>query len=151
MENANLKAFGLQNSLKFVIVAIIAIALVIAVIIIFSVNINEESPTQGFFEEEVEFDNRISPLVNQGLILEVKRIRNRVLLDEIMNFGISWRKTPQFKVEIEIDGMKYSKETNYDFSFNTWDTWFQEFRVIRDTVEEPCIPSIKRKIVVGFL
>jgi len=147
MENANLKAFGLQNNSKFVLVSIIILAIAITVIISFSNNVIEEPPNEDSHNENVDFDDQISPLVNQGLVLEFKRIRNRGLLDEIMNFGFSWRNAPLFKVEIEIDGMKYSKETNYDFSFDTWDTWFQEFRVIRDADEEQETSTIEISIL----
>jgi hypothetical protein len=149
MENAKLKAFGLQNSSKFVIVAVILIAIALTIIIIFSSCPTKQSPpSEDSHEEKIEFDERISPLVNQGLMLEVKRIRNRGLLDELMHFGINWRKTPQFKVEIEIDQMRYFEETNYDLSFDTWDTWFQEFRVIRDAEEGQETSTIKI-IVLG--
>ena len=147
MENANLKAFGLQNNSKFVLVSIIILAIAITLIIGFSNNVIEEPPNEDSHDENAEFDDQISPLVNQGLVLEFKRIRNRGLLDEIMNFGFNWRNAPLFKVEVEIDGMKYSKETNHDFSFYTWDTWFQEFRVIRDADEEQETSEIEISIL----
>ena len=54
-----------------------------------------------------EIDNRISPLENQGLILEINRIRHRGLLDKIMKFGISWRNKPKFFVVTNIVLLKY--------------------------------------------
>jgi hypothetical protein len=56
---------------------------------------------------EYELDNRISPLTNQGLILDINRIRHRGLLDNIMKIGISWKNQPSFYVVTDIDGLSY--------------------------------------------
>jgi len=81
-------------------------------------------------------DNRISPLENQGLILEINRIRNRDFLNIIMKPGLSWKNKPSFTVEIVIDNLKYSKYSEISYNFNTWDTIGKNFRVIRDAEEE---------------
>jgi len=98
-------------------------------------------------ENEFEVDDRISPLTNQGLILEIKRIRHRGLLDDIMKIGTSWNKKPSFYVETDIDGLKYSSHEEFGFTYNTWDSIFQEFRIIRDADEEQETSEVKFTII----
>ena len=85
---------------------------------------------------EYELDDRISPLTNQGLTLEINRIRHRGLIDKIMKNRVSWRNKPRFYVVTDIDNQKYSSHKEYGFTYNTWDTISQEFRIIRDVKEE---------------
>ena len=42
----------------------------------------------------VQIDDQISPLENQALVLEVKRIRHRGLYDKLMTRGWSWKTKP---------------------------------------------------------
>ena len=99
---------------------------------------SDDSETEGI----IEIDNQISPQTNQGLILEVKRIRHRGLLDSIMKVGTSWRKKPSFYVVTDIDDGIYSSYKEYGFTYNTWDTIGQEFRTIRDVKEEQITSNI---------
>jgi len=92
-------------------------------------------------------DNRISPLINQGLILEIYRIRNRGLLDIIMKSGNNWRNKPLFFIDTIIDDLKYSSYEKSGFTFNTWDSIFQGFRIIRDAEEEQQKSTIKITII----
>jgi hypothetical protein len=88
-------------------------------------------------------DDRISPLVQQGLILEIDRIRDRGLLDKIMKTGTSWKQKPQFYFISNIDGSEYiSKDVasaggvKTETLFNTWDTIFQENKIMKSTENE---------------
>ncbi|MCD6572393.1 MAG: hypothetical protein J7K62_03885 [Thermoplasmata archaeon] len=88
-------------------------------------------------------DNRISPLENQGLVLEVKRIRHRGLLDLMFKPGTAWKKKPMFYFISEMDGLKYvSKDiesaggAKAETLFNTWDAIFQESKIMKDVPEE---------------
>lgn len=87
-------------------------------------------------------DDRISPLENQGLVLEINRIRHRGLLDRLMEPGLSWRETPQYYFISTMDGLEYvSKDVRAlgsatEIFFETWDTMFQENKVVRDIDEE---------------
>jgi hypothetical protein len=82
-------------------------------------------------------DDRISPYANQGLVLEVLRIRHRGLLDKLMTPGLSWRIKPEFYFNTNIDGMLFEAQLleqhgNFEeILFNTWDTMFQERKVMR--------------------
>ncbi len=54
-------------------------------------------------EPEEELDAKISPLENQGLILQINRIRHRGLLDKLMTPGSSWKIQPRFYFISNID------------------------------------------------
>jgi len=99
-------------------------------------NLTEEEKTNDDKPPEEIVDDRINPLSNQGLILEIKRVRNRNLLDKIMSFGTSWRKKPNFYVVTNIDDGVYSSYKETGFIYESWDTIGNEFRVIRDVEEE---------------
>ena len=87
-------------------------------------------------------DNRISPLENQGLILEVKRIRDRGLLDRLMSYGSSWKYQPQFYFIADMDDLEYVSKNisalgmSSEILFTGWDTMFQENKVMKDVEEE---------------
>jgi hypothetical protein len=103
----------------------------------------EELKNEGLLEHMNITDNRISPLENQGLILEVKRIRHRGLLDLMLKPGTAWRNKPLFYFISNMDGYEYiSKDVSAaggaesEILFNTWDTIFQESKIMRDAQEE---------------
>jgi hypothetical protein len=87
-------------------------------------------------------DDRISPLENQGLVLEILRIRDRDLLKELTTGDRAWKTPPQFYFKTDMDGLEYvSKDVQQQFQsaeilFNTWDTMFQENKVVKDVEEE---------------
>ena len=106
-----------------------------------------EKESNGDVYTDDEIDDRISPLTNQGLILEINRIRHRGLLDEIMKIGSSWRKKPSFYVITNIDDGEYSSNEEYGFTYNLWDTIGQEFRNIRDVEEEQSTSQVTIAII----
>jgi len=87
-------------------------------------------------------DDRISPLENQGVVLEILRIRDRTLINKLMKPGNSWKTTPSFYFITNMDGLEYvSKDVTQhgrttEVMFNTWDTIFQENKIMRDVPEE---------------
>lgn len=103
----------------------------------------------GFNEiDEVEepetfskIDNRISPLVNQGIIFEIHRIRHRGIIDVIMKPGSKWKHKPTFYFNCTIDGVYYnsrnveSANLVNDEPFNTWDTIFLNHKLSKDIIE----------------
>jgi hypothetical protein len=106
---------------KKIIIIAIMVFLILLTLFFYSFYKAPEKKKAEVIEEK---DERISPLTNQGLTVEILRIRHRGLLDKILKFGISWRKKPTFYWKIIVDG----KETN---SFGTigltgvyeeWDT-----------------------------
>lgn len=105
-------------------------------------------------EEVKEIDDRISPLENQGLILEVIRIRHRGLLEKMMKRGLSWRVKPEFYYISNMDGLEYiSKDVeaaggaSTETLFNGWDTIFQENMITKDVEEEQKTSEISLTIV----
>ena len=99
----------------------------------------KETPLQ---QTPVSIDNRISPLENQGLVLEVLRIRCRGLLEKLITPGNSWKNIPTFYFITNMDGLEYvSKDVTQhgrttEVLFNTWDTMFQENKIMKDVPEE---------------
>jgi hypothetical protein len=87
-------------------------------------------------------DNRISPLENQGLTLEILRIRHRGLLEKLLNWGNSWKDKPKFYFISTMDGLEYISKnvqqhgTQTEIFFNDWDTMFQENKIIKEVDEE---------------
>jgi hypothetical protein len=99
----------------------------------------KETPLQ---QTPVSIDDRISPLENQGLVLEVLRIRCRGLLEKLITPGNSWKNIPTFYFITNMDGLEYvSKDVTQhgrttEVLFNTWDTMFQENKIMKDVPEE---------------
>jgi hypothetical protein len=98
----------------------------------------EDEPVQEF-----QYDpDKISPFTNQGLILEIERIRCRRLLDLMMQRGSSWKTPPNFYFITIIDDQEYvSKDVHAagassEQFFDTWDTMFLENKINRNVEEE---------------
>jgi hypothetical protein len=132
-----------KTKILFIIIVLLSFSGIISYPYICNV-INNQKDAGTEKNEQINsiLDNRISPLVNQGLILEINRIRNRGLLDIIMKSGNNWKNKPLFFIETNIDGLKYISD-----HFNTWDTKFQGFRIIKDAEEEQQKSTIKITII----
>jgi len=92
---------------------------------------------------EYELDDRISPLVNQAVIIEVQRIRHRGIIDTMMTRGRSWKTPPQFYFITTMDDQeKIGKDisaaggANAELLFNTWDSMFMQNKNNRDAHED---------------
>ncbi len=92
-----------------------------------------------------EKKDEISPLTNQGLIIEINRIRNRDLLNKILKPGFQWRIKPTFYLEIDF-GKETYPEKKPNTVFKTWDTINKDFRILKDVEEE--LPKINFTINV---
>ena len=146
----------MMNKFK-VLVAISTAVIIIALSILFAL-----SPEKEKMEQKSRlFDNRISPLVDQGLIVEIKRIRHRGLLEKLLTpLSSEWKRKPLFYVKVTVDGLTFSsknvtmlgRETEY--LYNTWDTWdigFKKFRMLKDVPEEQAKSKIIITLVERFL
>jgi len=130
---------------------------ILTILIISSTFIYIQYTKKDKHEEEQEtikeIDNRINPLTNQGLILEVERIRHRGLLEKILKIGNSWKQKPSFYFISNIDDTEYiSKDieaagAENEMLFNTWDTFLQENKIMQDTPEDQEKSSIILTIV----
>jgi hypothetical protein len=98
-------------------------------------------------------DNRISPLENQGLVLEVLRIRDREFYDKFLSKGSAWKSKPSFYFIAEIDGLAFkSKDVGqlgwmHEILYNTWDSMFMENKIVKDAEEEQTTSTVKLTIV----
>ncbi len=99
----------------------------------------KETPLQ---QTSVPLDEQISPLENQGVVLEILRIRDRDLINKLLKPGKSWENKPTFYFISNMDGLEYvSKDVTQhgrttEVMFNTWDTIFQENKIMKDVPEE---------------
>jgi len=131
--------------------------LVVALLIISSVFVYYEY----FAEEEIQvkkeepeiLDDRISPSENQGVVIEVLRIRYRGLYDRLTNPRLNWKTKPTFYFVTNMDGYEYAsnhvgQHGRYEeINFNTWDTMFMERKIVKDCDEEQETSKITLTIV----
>jgi hypothetical protein len=94
-------------------------------------------------ETKVTTDDRISPLVTQGIVFEINRIRSRGIVDAMMKKGSSWKTPPSFYFITDIDGKEYvSKDVvsaggvSTEELYNTWDNIFMDSKVLERTPQE---------------
>jgi hypothetical protein len=144
---------SLTPTSKVILLAAILVGiLLISVTIIFNLEPPEEKTTN---EDTVQqkIDDRVSPLTNQALILEIQRIRHRGLLEKMMSYGLSWNKKPTFYYTATIDGLEISSKEAYasggiqESVFQGWDTMFQETRITKDIQEEQSTSEITLAIL----
>ena len=139
-------------NLKFIAIAVVIMLIISGgIAAYFIIEWEEEEPTE---EEPVfQIDDQISPLVNQGLVLEVLRIRHRGLRELLQTRGSAWKTPPTFYFISTIDGLEYiSKDVvqhteTTEVFFNTWDSMFQENKVVKDAEEEQETSEITLQIV----
>ena len=96
-------------------VALIVVVLLVASgIFVYYEYFEEEEPVK---EDTIEvIDDQISPLENQGLIVEVLRIRHRGLYDKLKKWGNSWKEKPRFYFELVLDDLEYSSKVVESYS-----------------------------------
>jgi len=96
-------------------------------------------------EPVFEYNSSISPYLNQGLSVEINRIRHRGILDAVFARGDSWKNPPTFHVAVEVDGTLFDYYEEYGDTglFTTWDTFGQEIKVPIDAEEEQKTSQIK--------
>jgi hypothetical protein len=93
-------------------------------------------------KEEVKIDDRISPLENQGVVIEVLRIRHRGLYDKLTKTRRGWKAKPTFFFVTNMDGLEYASNVVgqhgrfEEINFHTWDTMFMERKIVKDSEEE---------------
>jgi len=126
---------GRAKKMAIFSVLVVAILIISALPFIFP-------PQTAEAKSETGIDDRISPLENQGLILEVKRIRDRGLLDRLMEYGNAWKYQPQFYFIADMDELEYVSKNisalglSNEILFTGWDTITQENKVMKDVEEE---------------
>ncbi len=142
------------KSNKLILGIIIMIFVIVAILGIYFIFFNDVKEIEEEPEIVIKTDDRISPNVNQAVILEVLRIRNRELIDKIMSTGNSWKNKPKMYFITDMDDLEYvskdvgsaSRGTTETFQ-NEWDTIFKENKIVRDAEEEQEISYVTLKIM----
>lgn len=115
----------------------VAIGIIIIIILILAALLQfQKAPVEK--KEEKIIDDRISPMENQALFVEILRIRNRGLMDKMLSYSLDWRNPPSFYYVIEVDGKKGSSKGNVGETgvYTTWDTLGYESSMVFDVEEE---------------
>ena len=142
--------------MKKLLVAGIILTLVISslVFIIYEMTSNREEKPQKEAITEETVDDRISPLTNQGLTVDILRIRHRGLLDRMFKLNGDWKKKPVFYWVTIVDGKECNSSTieaaggvKGEGVFNEWDTFLKECRVNYFVEEEQVSSDVVIKIV----
>jgi len=102
--------------------------------------------------DEIEIDDQISPYTNQGLIIEILRIRNRELLDKMLVFGTSWKNPPIFYYIVQVDGKEGNVKGNVGETgvYEMWDTMGLESSISFYAEEEQKESYVTIKIMEGI-
>ena len=142
-----------KKRLLTIIALILVILFIISSVVIYYRYFAEKEIVQEKKEESMIIDDRISPLENQGVVLEVLRIRHRGLLGKLITPGNSWKNVPSFYFITNMDGLEYiSKDVTQhgrttEVLFNTWDTISQENKIMKDAEEEQETSTVTLTIV----
>ncbi|MBS3777864.1 MAG: hypothetical protein KGY50_01070 [Candidatus Thermoplasmatota archaeon] len=127
-----------QENKKMVLFAIIGVVVLMIVFLSYFFFFNEtEKITED--EQEVILDDQISPYTNQGLTVQILRIRHRGLLEKMMgdalngwiSFDQSWKEKPSFYYATKIDGKESTSKGSIGADgtmFHVWDTICMECR-----------------------
>ncbi len=94
----------IKKNRGFVLVLLVILILVVAGAVGYFIFIKMGKKQVTVLSPKPIYDDRISPDINQGLTVEVLRIRNRGLMDRMLRVGTSWRNTPSFYWIIDVDG-----------------------------------------------
>ncbi len=130
-----------SNVIKIAFIVLVAIILVGSSTFVYINFFKEEKKIEEIAEEQV-IDDQISPLENQGVTLEILRLRHRGLYEKFITPGDSWKIKPTFYFVTNMDGLEYvSSQVGQhgeidETYFNTWDTMFQENKIVKDAEEE---------------
>ena len=149
------KKFNRNASRRFlaVVALFVVFLMVVSSIFVYYTYFLEEEKFEEKIEENMVIDNHISPLENQALILELKRIRHRGFYDLLLTKSCAWRNIPSFYFVVELDGLEYkSKDVEHlgtvvEILYDTWDSMFQENKIVRDAEEEQETSAVKVTIV----
>jgi hypothetical protein len=137
-----------NNNIKLIIISLFIVAiLLISGIFSYFTYFKEEEKKKTI--EEIVVDDRISPYTNQGLIVEILRIRHRGLLDKMLTFGRSWRSTPSFYWVSEVDGEECNTKGHIGETgvYTDWDTFDKESHVNYYIEEEQEKSIVNIKII----
>ena len=122
-----------KNKMVIAITAIIVVAITLLGSFDYFGFFKQEEKAKKEEMPEVQIDDRTSPHLNQGLTVQIKRIRNRGLMDKMLEVGTSWRKTPTFYWVVSVDGKEHNSAEIFSAAgidgegeFTMWDNFGHE-------------------------
>jgi len=111
---------------------IISISCIVVVGVYLFFGLKEDEPIEKP-QPIIKIDERISPLTNQGLTVEILRIRHRSILDEIFKISYRWKDPPVSYWITYVDGKECNSLGNVGYGssgvYNEWDTMLKDCRV----------------------
>jgi len=132
-----------KNKMIIATTAVIVVAVVILGTFSYLGFFKQEEKAKKEEMPEVQIDDRISPLLNQGLTVQIKRIRNRGLMDKMLTFGTSWKNKPTFYWICTVDGREHNLAeveaaggVKGSGVFTAWDTFGEESKGVFYVEEE---------------
>jgi len=110
---------------------------VVAILIIVSLWSFLEKPSE-VGGETVTIDDKISPYENQGIFVQILRIRNRGLMNKMLTRGPSWKEVPRFYYIVNVDGEEGNSKgyVGDEGVYTTYDTAGYESTITFDVDEE---------------
>jgi len=121
----------LNNKIIIVLVSILISCIVIVGVYLFF-GLSEDEPIEEP-QPIIKIDDRISPLTNQGLTVEILRIRHRSIIDEIFKISYRWKDPPVSYWITYVDGKECNSLGNVGYGssgvYNEWDTMLKDCRV----------------------
>ncbi|MBC7080859.1 MAG: hypothetical protein H5T44_01185 [Thermoplasmatales archaeon] len=133
-----------KKKISFIAISFVALLIIlISAIILFFYKFPHPS------EERKVIDDRISPMENQALYVEILRIRNRSLMEKMLSYGRSWKNAPSFYYKIAVDGREVSTKGYIGESgiYETWDTAGYESVMVFDVEEEKAFSDVTISII----
>lgn len=122
-----------KGTIKLMAIVAVAIMVLAGLIIVFESQKEEKVDEQ---EDIKVVDDRINPYIQQGLTVEILRMRNRGLLEKMLKIGNSWKNCPEYYYVVEVDGEIGDSSTaeaaggvTGSGSFTEWDTMGKECRM----------------------
>jgi hypothetical protein len=125
----------MKQLIAIVVILMLAVLSLSAFIVLYH---EEEEEDLKEIEEEFVLDDKVSPYTNQGLIVEMLRVRNRDLLNRMMSFGTSWKEFPQFYYTIQVDDVLGNSKGHLGENevYIMWDTFGKESSMDFEVEEE---------------
>jgi len=143
-----------KKRLMTVVTLLLVAILILSSVFVYYEYFTKKETVQENKEEPKIIDDRISPLENQGIIVEILRMRQRGLLEKLIKpFSTSWKDKPSFYYILTIDDFTYSSKdvaslgASSEELFIGWDTMFQETKVMKDIGEENTTSDVTITIV----
>ncbi|MCK5459187.1 MAG: hypothetical protein KAI20_04800, partial [Thermoplasmatales archaeon] len=122
------------------ITLLVVACLVISSIFVYYNFFDKEDETVEEEPEDAVVDDRISPLADQVVSLEINRIRKKGMEEKVRKIGNSWKNKPSFHYAAYLNDIEWSSG-----NINAWDTGYVDweiFRLIENETEE-CNIEIK--------